>query len=258
MRNHTTLNFLVFTCFLLVGYTFSTRFYQTGYGILPSTIRLVTAESQNSIDAMNNGQRSILAISATSIDTSNPQLQSIWLVTYFTSNTTIQLLPIYPSGGNLISGFEKQLDHSFDLNKKNGTFLLDQEFIQLLEENNYWWSGYLIFDEAALTEIFTRLGGIELNGKKLSGEQALNSLPEVLDNPHDAFSFQVAILQSACHKFMEKNQDTELSQIISPLPDHILTDLDFKQLQMELETLYSSGHNLNCRFPTLEITRIER
>ncbi len=258
MKNHSTLNFLVFTCFLVVGYSFSTRSYQAEYGILPSTISLVTTGSQNSIEAMNNGQRSILLISATSIGTSNPQLKSIWLVTYFTSDTTIQLLPIFPAGDNPISNFEKELNHSFDLNKKNGTFELDPEFIKLLDDNNYWWSGYFIFDDVAVTEIFNLLGGIELNGKKLSGEQVVNELPEVLDNPQDAFTSQVAILQSACHKLMEINHDPDLSQIFPLLPNHIITSLDINQLQMELETLYSSVPSLTCRFPTLEITRIER
>jgi len=258
MKNHSILNFLVFTCFLLVGYTVSTRFYQAEYGILPSKIRLVTIGSQNSIETMNNGQRSILLISASSIDTSNPQLESIWLVTYLTSDTTLRLLPVFPTGDEPISDFQKQLNHSFNLNKNNGTYLLDQEFIKLLEDNNYWWSGYLIFDEVALSKIYNLLGSIEMNGKEISGEQALKELPEVLDDPHAAFSSQVAILRSACHKFMEFNHNPDMSQIISLLPNHIFTSLDFNQLQTELETLYSSEHNLTCRFPTLEITRIER
>ena len=256
MKNHSLLNFLVFTCFLVVGYSVSTRFYQAEYGIFPSTIRLITPGGQNSIATMNNGQRTILLISTTSINTSSPRLESIWLATYFTSDTTIRLLPIFPAGDNPISDFEKQLNHSFGLNKKNGTLLLDQDFIKLLEDNNYWWSGYFIFDKVALTQIFNLLGGIELNGKNLSGEQALSELPMVLDNPHQAFSSQLAILQSACHKFLVTNQD--ISQIITLSPDHIYTSLDFDQLQTELKTMYSSEHHLSCRFPTLEITRIER
>jgi len=257
MKNHSLLNFLVFTCFLVVGYTISTRFYQAEYGILPSTIRLVTAESQTSIETMNNGQRSILLVSTTTMETINPHLESIWLATYFASDTTIRLLPIFPSGNEPVSDFEKQLNQSFDLSKVNGTFVPDQDFIKLLEDNNYWWSGYLIFDEVALTKIFNLLDGIELNGNKFSGEQAINELPEVLDKPHAAFYSQVTILQSFCQKYMEINQNPDSSQVISLLPDHIVTNLDFDQLQTELEIMYSSEHYLTCRFPTLEITRIE-
>jgi len=258
MKNHSLLNFLVFTCFLVVGYSVSTRFYQAEYGIFPSNIRLVTTGGQNSVETMNNGQRSILLITATSVDTLNPHLESIWLATYFTSATTIRLLPIFPTGENPISDFEKQLNHSFSLNKNDGTLVLDQDFIKLLEDKNYWWSGYFIFDEVALTQIFNLLGGVELNGKNLSGEQALNEIPMVLDNPQEAFSSQVAILQSACHKFMQTNPDLDTSEIISLLANHIFTSLDFNQLQTELKTLYSSEHYLSCRFPTLEITRIGR
>lgn len=258
MKNHSLLNFLVFTCFLVIGYTVSARFYQADYGILPSTIRLVTTGSQNTIETMNNGQRSILLISAASMDTSNPHLESIWLATYFSSDTSIRLLPIFPTGEKPISDFEEQLAYSFDLNKKNGSVVLNQDFINVLENNNYWWSGYFIFDEVALTKIFNLLGGIELNGKTLSGAAAVKEFPEVLDNPQDAYSSQIAILQSACHKFMEINPNQDMSEINSLLYNHILTSLDSNQLQTELDTLYSSGHYLTCRFPTLEISRIER
>src|SRR4030042_446000 len=226
MKNLSLLNFLLFICFLVIGYTVSTRFYRSDYGILPSTKRLVTSASQNSIETMNNGQRSILLISASSISTSNPHLESIWLLTYFSSDTTIRLLPIFPTGNKPISDFEQQLDHSFDLNKKNGILVLDQDFITLLEKNNYWWSGYFLFDEVALAKLFNPLGDIVLNGKTLSGEQALKELPEVLENPQEAYSFQIALLQSACHKLLDVHPDPDMSQIISFFPNHILTDLD--------------------------------
>ncbi|MFZ0532493.1 MAG: hypothetical protein WAM09_04885 [Anaerolineales bacterium] len=257
MKNHSLLNFLIFTCFLVIGYSVSTGFYQSDYGILASTMREVTSGSQNSIETMNNGQRSILLISASSISTSNPHLESIWLVTYFSSDTAIQLLPIFPTGKKAISDFEQQLDHSFDLNKKNGNLVLDQDFITVLEKNNYWWSGYFIFDEISLAKLFNPLGDIVLNGKTLSGEQALKEIPEVLENHQEAYSSQIAILQSVCHKYMEIHPDPDISQFISFLPNHILTDLDTNQLQTELETLYSNERHPTCRFPTLEISRIE-
>ena len=258
MKNHSLLNFLVFTCFLVVGYSVSTRFYQPEYGIFPSTLRLVTTSGQNSIATMNNGQRSILLISSTSIDTINPHLESIWLATYFPSDTTVRLLPIYPAGDTPVTDFEKQLNHSFGLNKKDATVQLDPDFIKLMEDKNYWWSGFFIFDKVALTQILNFLGGVELNGEKLSAEQALSEIPMVLDNPHQAFSSQLAILQSACHKLIRTNQVPDISHAISLLPGHIYTSLDIDQLQAELNNLYTSQHYLSCRFPTLEITRVER
>jgi hypothetical protein len=257
MKNHSLLNFLVFTCFLVFGYSVSRGFYQPEYGLLHNTIRPVTTGSQNTIETLNNGQRSFLLIGTTALATSNPHLESIWLATYFSSDTTIRLLPIFPTGDNPISDFEKQLNLSFGLNKKTGNLVLDQDFTKLLENNNYWWSGYFIFDEVALTTIINLLGGIERNGNTLTGEQAVKELPEVLENPQDAFSSQIAILQSVCRKFSGSGPSPDMSQIISLFPNHIFTSLDSNQLHTEMETLYSSGNYLTCRFPTLEISRIE-
>jgi len=257
MKNHSLLNFIIFTFSLVIGYSFSTRFYQSDFGILPSTMRLVASDNQNSIETMKNGQRSILLISAASIKPSNPKLESIWLATYFSSDTTIRLLPIFPTGNQSISDFERQVEQSFDLNKKNDKLVLDQEFINVLENNNYWWSGYVIFDEVALTKIFNLMGGIDLNGKTLSGEQALDELSKMVDSPQEALSAQIAILQSVCHNFFEISPNLDKSQIISLFPNHIFTDLDSTQLQSEMQSLYSSEHNPTCKFPMLEISRIE-
>jgi len=214
------------------------------------------SDTGRSIETMNNGQRSILLISARSINTPNPHLESIWLATYFSTDTTIRLLPIYPAGNQPISDFEEKLAHSFNFDKIHGVPVLNQDFLLVLENHNYWWSGYILFDEVALTSILNLVGGIDLNGRTLAGEQALKEFPEVLDNPQDAYSSQIAILQTACHKFQEITPQSDLPQLISLLPKHILTDLEPSQLQAEIQSLYANERKPTCRFPTLEISQV--
>jgi hypothetical protein len=219
-------------------------------------MRLVATGSQNSIETMNNGQRSILLINATSLNKPNPHLESIWLATYFTTDTTIQLLPIFPAGTQPISDFEEQLDHSFNLDKQNGALILDQDFINVLKNSNYWWSGYIVFDEVAMTKIFNLIGGIDLNGRTLTGEQVVEEFSMLLDNPQEAYSSRIALLQSACHKFQEITPDPDMPQLISLLPNHFITDLDSSQLQTEMQSLYSTTRKPTCKFPTLEISQV--
>jgi len=257
MKTQPMLNFLVFTCFLVIGYTFSIRFYQPGNPIFTVTVNGETSESQKAIDTMQNGQRSILLITATSINTTNPHLESIWLATYLSSDTAIQLLPIFPDGNKLASSFELELNRSFDIQAVDDNLSLDPGFINVLKEHNYWWSGYILLDEVSLAKAFNLLGGIELNGRTLTGTQVLQSLPVSADDPQNAYSTQIAILQSVCHKILRTPAGLDVSQIISLLPNHILTDLDSSQLQTELDSLNSGEHTLTCRFPTLEVTRIE-
>jgi hypothetical protein len=257
MKTHTLINFIIFTCFLVVGYRSSTRFSQADYGILPRSMSLVTSSDSGSFEVMKNGQRTILLITVSSLDKTKPQLESVWLATYFPSDATIRLLPVFPSGNNPKSNFEGQLDHSFGLNRMNNQLVLRQEFVKVLENNNYWWSGYFIFDDGALTKIFNLLGGLELNGRSVSGEQAMLELPKVVDDPLKAFSSQMAILQSACHKLAGISIKPDWSQVSVLIPTHILTDLDSNQIVSELKTLNSSGHNPTCKFPTLEISQFD-
>jgi hypothetical protein len=256
MKNHSLLYFLIFICSLVLGYSVSTRFYHANSYIPPNSMRLVPTGSQNSIETMNNGQRSILLISAKSINTSNQHLDSIWLATYFSTDTTIRLLPIFPAGNKLISDLERQLSHSFNLEKTNGKMVLNQDFITVLKNDNLWWSGYIVFDEVALTKLFNIIGGVNLNGRTLTGEQLVTLLPKMLDNPQDAFSSQIVIFQSACNKFQEIASNLDMPQISSLLANHIFTDMNSSQLQTEMQALYTKERKPTCRFPTLEISQV--
>lgn len=257
MKLSSVINFLIFTCFLVIGYTFSLRFYQPDASNVLSPVKIVAAESQNSIQAMKNGQRTLMFISASNLDSLNQRLESVWLATYFPSDTTLQWLPIFPAGDATLSEFEQDLLNSFKLNKQVGGIIIDPGFLHVLQENNYWWSGYILLDETSLAKIFTQLGGIDLNGKTLYGAQVVSELLSEAENPRNAYSSQVALIQSICHKFSQVDTKLVVTQLQSMIPDHILTDLDARMLKAEFDALYSNKHNPTCRFPTLEVSRIE-
>ncbi len=256
MKNHSLLFFTIFICSLVAGYTFSTRFYPSDFSFLHSSLRLVTTQSQNPIPTMSNGQRSLLLISATSINSGDPQLKGIWLATYFPSGSNIRLLPIFPSGDQPISEFETQIVQSFGFNKKNGQLVLAHDFIAVLEKDNYWWSGYLVLDQVAMADIFDLLGGIEMKGQMLSGEQVITELPDPLDEPGNAYSYQIAMLQSVCKQFTQRTSNTDLTQVSSLLHRHILTDLQPEQLRTEFQILLASERQPACKFPLLEKSQI--
>jgi hypothetical protein len=257
MRMHSLLNFLVFTCFLVIGYTFSIRFYQPFDPLISGSIKTVSLHEQKSITTLDSGQRTILMIKASSIRTAHPRLESVWLLSYLPADTTIQLLPVFPSGKKPITNFEQQLDEAFRLNKAGDRRELDDGFIHLLEKNNYWWSGYVIFDGDSLVKVLNLVGGLDMNGKTLTGAQVLNNLPDVMVDAQQAYSAQIAVLQSLCHKVIDSGLKPAFFDRPSLLHDHVITNLDTSQLQLEMEAIYSSEHNFNCRFPTLEISRTQ-
>lgn len=258
MKTYSVLNLLAFTCFLVIGYTFSLRFYQPGDFISAPDVDAAALAQQDAIKTMDDGQRSLLLISTSSLDASSQHLEGVWLVSYLLPDTTIHLLPIYPSGSQTVSDFEQQVDRYFKLNRQGSKLELDQGFVSLLESHNYWWSGYIIYDEVSLTKFITLLEGIELNGHSLAGVEVIDKLQGSSNSPQDAYSTQMAVFQSVCHKFA-LDTDTpgfDVSQLISLIPNHILTDLQPEQLQKEISLLYSTGHSPTCRFPTLEVSQI--
>ncbi len=256
MKSHSVINFLIFTCFLVIGYTFSLRFYQPGEVKILSTVKIVAAESHGSIQSLDNGQRSLLLISASRLDALDPKLEGVWLATYLPAGSNVQLFPIFPRGDESLSVFERELESSFLINSQGSAKVIDQGFFSVLEKNNYWWSGYFLFDEVSLIGLVNQFGGVDLNGKSLSGEQTIGELHTAWDTPRAAYSAQIALLQSLCHELSLANAKINLLQVQAMIPDHLLTDLDSDQLQAEYYALNSNNHNPTCRFPTLEVSRI--
>lgn len=205
---------------------------------------------------MSNGQRSLLLISTSSLNSTNPNLESIWLATYFPSDTNIRLLPIFPSGDPTISEWESHLVNSFKMNKENGRLAVNQDFLAVLQAENYWWSGYFVLDEVAMAGLFDLLGGIEMNGQTLSGEQVFSELPSAMEHPDDAYYYQLAILQSACKHISQIATNPDLSQLNLLLPRHMITDLEPNQISIEVQSLLTSERQPTCKFPLFEKSQI--
>jgi hypothetical protein len=256
-KNTITLNFILFISFLVVGYSVSTKFYHSDYIGLSKASSLMITSSSNSIKSLNNGQRNILLIGVNSIGTSETQLESIWLVTYLPSDPTLRMFPVFPAGNETFSDFENQLYQSFDLDNTNDGLVLGQEFNKVLENNNFWWSGYFILDHVAMTEVLNLFKETAVKGEISSKKQLIQEIPQAIDDPRKAFSIQLAIMQTACKKLSGLTQNPDWSLVTPLIPTHILTDMDFHQFMLEWEASFSSGQSPTCRFPTLELSGID-
>jgi hypothetical protein len=215
----------------------------------------------NSLHTLNNGQRSLLLIGVDSIETSKPELKSLWLVTYLPSDPTINFFPILPSGTAILSDREDQILRSFallrifDLNNKNFKLVPGQKFSQVLEENNYWWSGYFIYDQAGIMGILDLLNLKPAEEENSMRHQILETPDAVTDSEKD-FSSQLVILQSVCHVLGELTQNQEISQVATKISSHMASNLELQQIISEWETLFSNESAPNCRFPTLQVSRV--
>jgi anionic cell wall polymer biosynthesis LytR-Cps2A-Psr (LCP) family protein len=255
MKNHSLINFIVFVCALVAGYTFSNGMYLLNTTIQPVS-RLKAPEAQNSLEAVITGQRNFLVITTTSISGSNPRLVSIWLASYFAPDTNLQLMPIYPSRNRSDTDFIQQLNNTFRITQDHGKLALSLAFIQELKNKNYSWNGYAVIDDNSLITIIDLLGGIELNGHVFSGNQVVKEFSLALDDPHLASSAQMAVMQSVCKKISTTSINPGLSQLFSLISDKIITDLDLSQTQAEFQSFVSREPGLSCNIPMLQVSKI--
>jgi hypothetical protein len=240
MKTHSVFDLLIFTCFLVIGYTVNLRYYQPSEAAGSAIRATFTTEHQASLASLPNGQRSILMISVSSLSAPNPKLQGIWLASYLPGESVIQVLPIFPTEGQENPDIDKQLGQAFKVNHQSGTLQPDQAFLDILAENNYWWSGYIVYDQLL---------------PEPTGHAAGQSAAQA--DYQDAHISQVNAMQSICHALTSLGQANDLAQVETRMPVHLVTDLDASQVQAELKALGNKPNNPTCRFPTLGISRIE-
>jgi hypothetical protein len=135
--------------------------------------------------------------------------------------------------------------------------VLGEEFTKVLENNNYWWSGYFIIDHVAVMKILNLRGDAEVNRKVIEVNQPYAGLPAVVENPQSAFTNQLVIMRTACHQLAGLSENPDWSLVSSLIPTHIQSDLDFHQFTLEWEASFSVKHNPICTFPTLEVSWID-
>ena len=257
MKKPFSFSFLFFTCFLVIGYSISMVVYRADYDA-SAAISNGTKQETTPIQAMESGQRSILLIGVDAIHNSNPKLASLWLATYLPPDMNIHMLPIFPAGNKTISEIEIQLFRSFGLARENGNLVPSADFLNVLEENNYWWSGYFVFDQFAQSKVLSFLGGEEASSQASGGLAGSDGYVDVVDDHQRAFSNQMAMIQTVCQNMAGFSQDPDWLLFSSMIPDHMLTDLNLDQLNSEWETTLSNGRHTSCRFPTLQVTRLDQ
>jgi hypothetical protein len=257
MKNPITMNFMLFISFLMIGYSVSTKFYHPSYAFSSGSSLSISTNS-NSIQALKNGQHNFMLILVDTLDPYKANLESLWLITNLPPDATLQVFPIYPTGSESITAFENQLLHSFKLDNKNDSLTIDQATIKFLEENNYWWSGYFIIESDSLSIMLDTLTPTLDFGEIAVKDEYVSDQHGEENDPQNMFSYQLAQMQTICNRLSEISQNpTSISDILTN-SKKLATNLEPAQLEIELKKLISTKQQLNCTFPTLEISQINK
>jgi hypothetical protein len=238
----------VFLVFISLG-------YWTGTNLKPeSTVSAGVSQlkpTSSPIPSLPDGERILLVAGVDELDSAQPQLESLWLLTYYLDEQPVQMLPIYPSGANSLQPFESQLLDAFSLIRKDGVTQLSPGFLKQFAENNFWLSGYLLVDDRATAAIIDMLGGMATDHGLRTGAQIVRALPSSAEQPHAAHGQQAILLGQACLTFSRLSSPPHWDPVLELIPEHIITDIHPLRLLGEIELLAAHLSQLRCEFPSI-------
>jgi hypothetical protein len=194
--------------------------------------------------AAANGQRNILVIGVDDLNSSQPHLESVWLILYIVDRPQITLLPIYPG---------LPAEKFSPLFKVGPDGAPDPVFLEALLEHGLWWSGYILLDEVALAEVIeaaSRQSSKDRNS--LSGVRAVAEVPPPWEDPQRSLSGQIHLAQYLCSQLDGSNPGLDIASLLELIPRHATTDLNLTRRAAELRHLLADPQGLSCEFPTLQ------
>ncbi len=209
-------------------------------------------------------QKNILVIGVDHLDAPQPRLEAVWLALYLPNMPQLYLMPLYPSvipdGDNLNIQVNDLYPGLFDLTPGGAP---DPDFLELLDEQEIWWTNYIVLDSNALAGVVDYSGGVESVDRrqknkleKLDGEQALASIPNTLEDPQGAIFSQVQLIQRLCQKSPQLDFSLiRIDKLLSSLHEHIHTDLTAQQVVDDIDSMQAFGGGFVCEFPSITLVQ---
>jgi hypothetical protein len=222
---------------------------------LPARVHISSLKPTPSpVPALPDGERILLLASVDILDSSEPQLKSLWLLTYYLNDQPIQLLPIYPTKTNTQQPNQSHVMETFSVVKENGVAHIAPTFIKQLSEHDFWLSGYVLMDDHATSAIINLIGGLPTESGLQSGEQIISTIPPSADKPNYAHDQQALLLSQFCLTLSQMTTSPQWSTILELIPDHMVSDIHPLRLLTEIRLLTLNQTQLRCEFPALTYT----
>jgi hypothetical protein len=203
------------------------------------------------IPALPDGERILLLASVDELDRSEPQLRSLWLLTYYLNDRPIQLLPIYPTNTIEQQPTHSQLIETFAVVKENGVAHISSTFLRSLGEDNFWLSGYILLDDYAAYTLLNIIRGLPTDNGLKSGEQIISTMLPSMEEPNNSHDQQVLLIGQYCLTFSQLKTPPQWDPILDIIPEHMVSDIHPVRLLTEIQLLTSNHTQVRCEFPTL-------
>ncbi len=197
------------------------------------------------------GQHNILMINVDRADTLSAQLESVWLVIYYSNSPRVDLFPIFPSPADDSHSRNQAMADAFCLlpNGEPG-----EEFWHQMQTFTTWWDGYFLIDEIAAAKLVDFMGGADIVNATAEPYQVVEDTSLWYEDPQAALLGQAAKYREQCQNFAQSAPPGEIISLLDTIHTHLHTDLDNDQISADWQLLRLYGGSLHCEFPTLMLT----
>jgi len=225
-----------------------------------------------------NGQLNLLAIGVDHLVSPQPNLESLWLIVFSPDVPHLMFLPIYPTSldGRASDDSGEPLVVNFALDTNGDP---DQGFRNILKARGIWWDTFILVDEAGISNIMQLFSKVK-SGQQTDdggspnkprdgqvdalGKQDSAIFIEALTPPNSNFPLnqrdQYKLIQEVCLRSVSTSPVAiarEAFQLIRSSPEHIHTDLTFRQIIDLWHGHQESQMGFSCEFPSLATAQFQ-
>lgn len=216
-----------------------------GKNILPEDFSFGD-HGRSTVGRINNINKSYLMIGVDQLSKSNPNLESIWLLTTSTQKGKISFFPVYPTVENGIPLADSTLGQVFTISKHGvpGT-----AFINYLDEQ-ITWDHYIVIDRIGFSALmeFLNQGKSDFKVKSM-----LNSLPLAWRDPAGALERQTNLLSEVCARVSDFPEEGRTIAFIKGNRDHYKTDINWNDSDHRTILDSKESDQIDCDFPNLAL-----
>jgi hypothetical protein len=196
-------------------------------------------------------QENILLIGVDDVQAKAPRLEGVWLVLYLSGTPHFTLMPIYPgvpAADGKVTSQDGALVKKF---RSDPPGLPGPNFTAELKKRHLWWSGTILFDRQALTQIIDGVSTVE--GVTEDEGLLVSNVPNAWKSPQPAKREQGRLAQALCQVAAGLTVDdiNQLDQLFLLFSQHILSDIPREQAAAEMVGLLAQGEGITCEFPTM-------
>lgn len=203
-----------------------------------------------------NGQRNLLLVGVDTFESAKPQLKSVWIVLQIATQSPqrFTLVPLYPTSATQTLIPQDQLQTSFGLDSTGAVL---PEFFEVIRGADFWWSNYLVLDQAGLAELVDLGGGIDLGKGNLPGKKVIQLLT-ASDLPAESeLNAQASVFLAVCSQSAEKLLSVDARRTFQKLGGHLRTDLEIERFIHEWQMPLVLAGRPSCEFPTLQASQMQ-